>query len=171
MSELLKKFGQEEDATANSYIASLTDFVKWTTTINLAAVVWIANTLSSSAQILQVSSIIALTSLIFSLLFAIIAIKRILDASSNEWDVSRILNSRALLRLTIASEIGDVSSDNLKLGELEKQLNATLGIRKKYRETAHFNQPATLHTALLAFGITAYAVGQLITVIVPVWPF
>lgn len=168
--DVLEKYGEAEQTASKTYLTTLTDFVKWTTTITLAAVVWIANTLSSSSQVLQISGVLALLLLVFSLLFAVIGIKHILDVASNEWDIERILHHRAYLRLATVFRTNDETSEKVKLNELERQLNAALAVRKKYRESKFFKLPVTLHATLLALGVATYGVGQFILVLIINYP-
>ena len=137
----------KERAAAESYFRILTDFVKWTTAINLAAIVWIASAIKSLDNYPHSLAILALFMLLMSLVLAIYSISRVFDGSSNEWDLSRSIHSLALLDYfeksnPIAEFIARRRKASKELSEKSLEKSA------KYYGTSYFNVPVTWHLIL-----------------------
>ena len=152
----------KERVAAENYLHNLTDFVKWTTTLTLAAVVWISTAITSFEGFAQTVGITSLLALLVSLVFAIISIKRVFDGSSNEWDLSRATHTIALLELfeKINPSADFIEKRRKKANEL---LEKSLEQNTKYYGTSYFNAPVTLHSISLCIGVALYAVSQLIS--------
>jgi len=161
--EDLDKYQQKERLGAETYLTSYVDFVKWTTTLDLAAIVWLATVTSSYVGLARWLTLLGLASLVIALVLAVLALKTVLDTSAHEWDVARLHHSLALLDLF---ETSGASEDFVKRkrDELTKRFNELSQIGDKFYGTQLFNRLATWHTATLAGGVVLYALGQLVTV-------
>ena len=74
-----------ENEERDLYLEGIKDFVKWTSTFAVAAILWIANAITSMAGIPRLFAVLGLCSLIISLLLAINLSSTILYAQAQYW--------------------------------------------------------------------------------------
>jgi hypothetical protein len=157
---------EKEHSSADTFASRLADFIKWTTATSVAAVAWVGAALPDLTGVSRLLAILSLLLLTLSLILAIVSMKRMLDASSNEWDLSR---SGRSLKLVEMFEKGGASKEfvSRKRTELRGIFERALLKSSSYYGSTFFNVPATWHTALLALGIAVYGISQLA---VPLFP-
>lgn len=77
-----------ENLPGEEYLKGIVDFVKWSSALAVAAILWIGNFITSAKGSWTISafSLLLLTS---SLVVAVLAARRVLTAWVREWDVAR----------------------------------------------------------------------------------
>jgi len=144
-----------------SYLKGIIDFVKWTSTIAIAAILWVGNTMTSITGLLRILAIVGLVFLVGSLIIAIILVNRVLTAWAREWDLARESYSFYVLKKFKAVEPSKVTEQK----ETE-QINHLL---KAGKATWPFSQPAVFsagvswHIAFLAAGLFIYVLAQILS--------
>lgn len=95
--ELLKAETTKEDIDRSrnllqreksSYLKGVIDFVKWTSTIAVAAAIWVLNVVTSLSGITQRIGILAFGSLVISLFFAILTVREAVKNWGRNWTIA-----------------------------------------------------------------------------------
>lgn len=102
---------EREKLLAGSYYKGIVDFMKWTSTVAIAAILWVGNTLTSIAGMPWIISIASLVFLVLSLVIAILAVRLILIAWAREWAWAREEHTLYLLKKLKAIEPSKVSQE------------------------------------------------------------
>lgn len=81
--------GEQERLQADTYLKGIIDFIKWSSTLAVAAVLWIGNFITSATGTPRIISAVSLLLLMSSLIVAVLAAGRVLTAWAREWDAAR----------------------------------------------------------------------------------
>jgi hypothetical protein len=162
--EYLQSEVEREKEISDSYIKNYVDLLKWSTTICLAAILWITNSfinLNADAKLFSFTSIIFL---ILSIIIAISCFKLCLDLYAINWD--KVRRDILLFYVKIAEKVGD-EGDFAKNKETEYQDldNEIKGKQTSFSNTNMFNRLLGIHITLLILGIILY----LISIGINVW--
>ena len=163
---------KRERFLADAYLKGIVDFVKWSSTLAIAAILWIGNFLSSATGIRLILSGISLFSLLISLVVAILAVKRVLTAWSLEWDLAQANYTFSIFKkykwwkqqsLTQNHDRSNNASqqmlDKLEKEQIDKLLNS-VDSTKPFSESKSFNIWINIHITLLIVGLLTYIVAQ-----------
>jgi len=161
--EYLQAEVEREMEISDSYIKNYVDLLKWSTTICLAAILWITNsfiTLNANAKYFSFASIIFL---IISIIIVISCFKLCLDLYAINWD--KVRRDILLFYVKIAKKVGD-DGDFAKNKETEYQNldNEINGKQTRFSNTVMFNRLLGIHITLIILGIFLYLISMGINV-------
>jgi hypothetical protein len=91
----LKEMRQQESISAQTFYKGVVDFLKWTATLTVAAILWVSNAVESASGVAQVVAIFSLFFLILSLIIAVYTVYWVLSGWAKEW-VANIEEERLL---------------------------------------------------------------------------
>ena len=154
---------KQERFWAMSYHKGVVDFVKWTSTLAGAAMLWVSNAISTTTGWPRFFMIASSISLILSLVLAIFTARQVLAAWATEWKVASEMYTLSVLKKFKATSLKKVSEEKER-----EQINRLLSAYKDawlYQEPAVFNRWVTGHTLLLAFGLAMYLIAQALSAI------
>ena len=156
--EELKQAQEQEASSAQLYFQGIIDFIKWTSTLGVAAILWVGNALTSLDSLALYLAISSLVALIISLIVAVIVVYRVLTAWSKEWVVASETHSFLLMKKLKFVEEDMVSDEKEKehAGRLLKAVDAT----KPFHQPTSFNLRVVGHVGLLTIGLVLYALAQ-----------
>jgi hypothetical protein len=147
--------------------------LKWSSTLAVAAILWIGNFIASATGASWVISAVSLLLLIISLIVAIIAARRVLTAWAREWDIAREDHAFSLFKKWKRFKTKELKpTETDQLNELDKRereridrlLNALDAIKPFY-ESKRFSAWISWHIFLLIGGLIAYIIAQFISVL------
>ncbi len=160
--------GEQEKLSGEAYLKGIVDFVKWSSTLAVAAILWIGNFITSATGVSLVVSAVSLFLFMGSLIVAILAAVIVLTAWAREWDVAREDHAFTLFKKLKALKTMELkSTDTAQLNELGKQererierLINSLDAAKPFSESKRFDTWIRLHIILLIVGLLVYIVAQ-----------
>lgn len=157
----VKESSLRERTRGEAYLGGLVDFIKWTSTISLAAVAWVAEAASEASGVSQRVSVAALVVLLFSIGVAVLAVKNVLAAWARQWEVAQASH---ILREVETFWAGMLEDDFLQRRKKEALdgLAEALGNSKKYDRPAFFNRLIVCHISLSALGIAIYVIALIL---------
>jgi len=176
----------EEKLWADSYLKGIIDFVKWTSTIGTAAILWVGSATTAMSGWAQGLAVCSLGLFIVSLVIAVYTVRQVLTAWAKEWELareaSRIIRNWNPVEFSKVIELekrfGGLSSPeffvemtkaglsyppaNLVLKELEQlnPLTKAIDAIKPYSQPARFNRWVSWHTGFLVVGLITYVIAQ-----------
>ncbi|MHB0965486.1 MAG: hypothetical protein ACYC36_03440 [Bellilinea sp.] len=165
--------GEREELLAEAYLKGLIDFVKWSSTLAVAAILWIGNFITSATGLSWAMSALSLVLLIVSLVVAIFAARRVLIAWAKEWEVARADHAFSLFKKFKAIKTRELKlTETARLNELDKQeqdiierLIKSIDSAKPFSESKRFNTWISWHIILLIGGLLVYIVAQFLGVL------
>jgi hypothetical protein len=154
----IKQAEKQETLKTDAYLKGTTDFVKWTSTLAAAAVLWVANGLGGQAGFSWVLSMTSLGILLAALAVAILAVHRVLTAWASEWSQSREQHAFYLLKQFKHFEPEQVSEE--KEGEYIDRLLKATEAGRKYLDPQGFHRWVLWHVGLLLAGLFFYVIAR-----------
>jgi hypothetical protein len=151
---------ERERLLAKSYREGLTDFVKWTSTLAIAATLWVGNASVSAKASPRPILVVSLAFLIVSLILAVVAVRDVLLAWEREWASASALNSFYLVKKLRGLDPPKASQENED--EAINRLLESWSAEKPFSHPKRFNVWLAIHMILLLLGLAAYAVAQLL---------
>ena len=163
--------GEQEKLLAEAYLKGIVDFVKWSSTLAVAAILWIGNFITSATRLSWTMSALSLILLMSSLIVAVLAARRVLTAWAREWDVAREDHAFSLFKKWKAIKTRDLKPTEIaQLNELDQQereridrLIKSLDAAKPFSESKRFNAWISWHIILLIGGLLIYVVAQFLS--------
>lgn len=158
---------EEERLRAESYLKGLTDYVKWTTTLAGAAVLWVGNGLMSLSMLPQVVATVGLLLLSASSVAAVFAVFYVLGMQRKEWTEtrtwSRFYDTERVIQ-DIEAAFGPGHAEPMETESLEHLREALDAAQEAEisRDPAVFQRWAGTHVALLVAGLCAYVLAQVL---------
>ncbi len=161
---------EQEKTLAEAYLSGITDFVKWSSTLAIAAILWIGNNITSVAGPSWVLSAFSLIFLVCSLLLAVFVVRRVLIAWAREWDAAREDYAFSLFKKWKAFRVNEIRPiEATQLVELEKKereridrLLDALDATKPFAEPKGFSIWVSWHIGLLIAGLIIYVLAQIL---------
>ncbi len=157
----ITKAGDDEKQSAQSYLEGVMDSMKWTSTLSIAALLWIGNNIGSVKAPFRSILAVSLIFLIFSLIIAIITVRDVLMARNTKW-ISDIEHETLLLlkkwKTMEPSEVSD-RKENEQIQRLIRAMEAS----RPFTRPTRFNMWVTLHMIFLVLGLGLYALAQYLT--------
>lgn len=162
---------EKEKLLSETYIKGIVDFMKWSSTIAIAAILWISRNITSVEGLFWWLSIVSLIFLLFSLIVAVFAVKWVLTAWAREWDLAIEDYDFSLLKKwkwlgvsklipTNSVELAELDrKEHEQIGRLLKALNAT----KPFSEPNKFIAWVSWHIAFLVAGLFIYVLAQIMS--------
>lgn len=154
---------EKEKILAGSYLKGITDFVKWTSTIAVAAILWIGNGITSIAGLPWKISIAGLVFLVLSLAIAVFAAKRILTAWATEWASASEEHTLYVLKKWKAVEPTKLPEKE-EVEQIYRYLDAVKATRP-FTQPTGFSAQVSWHIALLLVGLLLYVCAQVLSVL------
>jgi len=179
---------EDEQRTENEYFKGILDFVKWTSAIATAALLWVGNSVASFSGLPRVIAFVGLLFFILSIAIAIITIRQVLAAWARRWNVAQeasyLLQAWNPVALRKANELenkyGHMSpmeyfTEMTKAGEsypsaqlvieelkqLEPLIKA-IEANVPYTRQARFGTWVSVHVVLLLVGLILYVTAQIL---------
>lgn len=151
---------EELKLSAYTYLKGIIDFVKWTSTIAIATIIWIGSNLTtikgSMGRIIIMVSLIVLG---LSLICAIITFNRVLEGWSLKWECD--LTSLIILR-SIQIEGTKVSAENIDPNQINRFMKANEDIQS-FNKPKIFKNYVAWHVILLVIGLWLYICAQILS--------
>lgn len=153
---------EQEKLLAETYLKGIADFVKWSSTLAVAAILWIGNHITSVAGLLWVLSVLSLIFLVSSLVVAVLVVRRVLTAWAREWDVARGDHTFSLFKKWKAFEASEPKRIEMakKEQELINRLIDAIDAVRPFSEPKSFSTWVSWHIVLLIVGLVIYALAQ-----------
>jgi hypothetical protein len=169
----IEEAADEERVLAKTYLKAQTDFIKWSSTIAVAAILWIGNAEIPSAGLPWLLFLSSLALLVASLIAALVAARRVLIGWAREWDVARHDHKFSLFtkwkayKLSQNTELDQSELADLKLKENRsiEDLIAAIDAARPFSEPKGFTIPVTCHLLLLVGGLVAYVATRIMQAI------
>ena len=152
---------EKEAASAALFYKGIVEFIKWTSTLAAAAILWIGTAIASSEGSARYLAGMGLVSLVISLVIAISVVYRVLTAWSNEWVANRAEHTLWLVKKLRSVEAVNVSDEEEK--KYVEQLLSAIDNTKSFREPSSFNRRVVAHISLLTLGLLLYAAAQIVS--------
>src|SRR5437764_219097 len=127
----IKQAEKQEALKADAFLKGLTDFVKWTSAVAVAAVLWVGSGLGGQAGFSWVLSLASLGLLLGSLAVAVLVGHRGLRAWGAEWSEARELHSFYVLK-----QFKHFEPEQASEGKEAEQINRLLTAIKAGRDYA-----------------------------------
>jgi len=164
---------EKEKLLSETYIKGIVDFMKWSSTIAIAAILWISSNINSLAGLFWWLSIVSLIFLLVSLVVAVFAVKWVLTAWAREWNVAREDYNLCLfkkfewfkksnLKSAESDQITDLDRKELELEQIDRLINA-IDAAKPFSEPKKFNAWISCHIAPLVIGLLIYVIAQILS--------
>jgi hypothetical protein len=155
----LKEAHEQEIASAQTYYKGVIDFIKWTSTLAAAAILWVGTTITSARGVERYLAGLGLVSLIASLMIAVSIMHRVLTAWGREWDAHRAEHTLWVIEKLKAVDAVQVSQEEeVKYYE---QAMSTIDAARPFRESSSFTKRIMGHIILLTTGLLLYAIAQI----------
>lgn len=164
---------EQEKLSSEAYLKGVIDFVKWTSTLAVAGILWIGNFITSATELTWAISAVSLFLLMTSLIAAIFAIRRVLTTWAREWDMAREEQAFTLFKKFKALKTKELKpTETAQLYELGKQeweriehLINSIDATKPFSESKRFETWIRLHIILLILGLFIYIVAQFLSIL------
>jgi hypothetical protein len=165
---------EKEKFSSEAYLKGIVDFVKWSSTLAVAAILWIGNFINSTTGLSWIISLASLLLLLSSLIVAILAARSVLMAWAIEWDLAREQNDFVLFKkwktfklkeLKSKEDAAELNKLNKQEGELIDSLIKSVQSAKPFSKSKKFNSWIKWHIFLLVIGLLAYVVAQFLSVL------
>jgi hypothetical protein len=152
----LKAAQNEETTTAEAFYKGVTEFVKWTSTLSLAAILWVGQTLKDTGEgLARYCFIASLLFLISSLIVAVVTFWWVLKGWANNWKANQELY--ATLGNKFVGESVIIAND--------EQVEGLLRAVKKagpFQDPSTFDHRVFAHSVLLLAGLVLYVMAQIL---------
>jgi hypothetical protein len=152
---------EQEKLSAQSFLEGVVDFVKYTSTVSIAGLLWVGNSIGVARAPFRSILAVSLLFLVCSLIVAVITIWNVLVARGKEWDADIEDEVFVLLKKLKAIEPSKVSEQ--KESEQIHSLIKTIEASKPFARPTVFNRWVIVHVIFLVLGVTAYALAQFLT--------
>jgi hypothetical protein len=161
--DISSKAEREEKFLAEAYLKGITDFVKWSSTLAIAAILWIGNNITSVAGLSWVwwLSVVSLGFLVFSLVIAVLIVNRVLTAWGLKWVAIREWQKAILLKKEAEEEPSKVTDQELTTQHRQSLKTAIATV--PLSQPAGFNTWVSWHIVLLIAGLVIYALAQILS--------
>jgi len=172
MQETIDQSKKDLDTQADTYFRVVVDFLKWTSTVTIGAMVWIGNNLDKVKPIPLVIAIVALLCLFASLVVAIHVVRRISIAAAKDWSLA--IADSAILRNSILKSVllSIVPAEELSAG-FEREERAAkdhkwdaLKAAQPFSQPEGFNFWITVYVISLLTGLFLYVFAQILNVVI-----
>jgi hypothetical protein len=157
----LEEARKQEITSAQTFYKGVIDFIKWTSTLAAAGILWVGATVTSTEGVARYLAGLGLVSLITSLIMAVSIMHRVLTAWSREWDEHRAEHTLWLVKKLKAIDAAKVS-DEEEVKYVE-QLMSAIDAARPFRETGGFSKKVVYHIGLLTIGLLLYAIAQVLS--------
>lgn len=154
--ELITELIDVEKVKEESYFKGIVDYIKWTSTIGIGAILWIGNTLRMNYQLITIISLIFLIS---SLIIAIFIIYQVLGLWSKEWEAARKTKSAIYSHNFFAKYAGSgdpPENSRKKIDDKFAQAYDAFLATESYQKPKQFNKIVFFHIFLLVIGLILY---------------
>jgi hypothetical protein len=149
----IRRAEKEEKLKADAYLKGITDFVKWTSTLAIAAVLWVANGLSGQPWLSWTLSMTSLGLLLAALAIAVLSIHRVLMAMASEWSESQELH-RLCLQKKLRAFQPEKGTEDKEIEQIDRLLKA-IETSRLYSGPKGFNQWVLWYIGILLGGLVS----------------
>jgi|GEM_PF-2625555 len=155
----IKQAEKEEKRLVESYLKGITDFVRWTSTVAIAAILWVGNIITSTAGFSRAWLLISLVFLVLSLGIAVLTVRLVLIAWATEWNLASEDYNFCLLKKLKAIDPPKVTEqkETEQISRLIKAIDDT----KPFSRPTGFSTWVSLHIGLLLIGLLTYVFAQI----------
>jgi hypothetical protein len=152
---------EKELVSAELFYKGLIDFIKWTSTLATAAILWIGEAIASTSGEARYLAGLGLIFLVFSLLLAISVVYRVLSAWGADWAANRAEHIFWLVKKLQAVNATEVSEEQ-EMEYVDKLMN-TIDETKPFQDPRSFNRRVITHIGFLATGLLFYVIAQIVS--------
>ncbi len=151
---------KQEKVLVEAYLKGITDFVKWSSTLAIAAILWVGDNITSIAGLSWAwrLSIVSLLFLVGSLVIAVLMVSLVLKAWAAEWVVTSEDYSFVVLKKLKAIEPSKVTKQK-EVEQVNRLLDA-IDATRPFSQPARFNTWLSWHIVFLIAGLFIYALAQ-----------
>lgn len=126
----------------------------YTSTIAIAAILWIGNSITSFAGLYRIMAIASLVFLVVSLVIAVFTVKRVLNAWASEWILAREDCTVLMLKKFNAIEPSKASKQ-IEIEHINRLMKA-IDDTKTFSQPTGFNAYISWHISILLAGLFIY---------------
>jgi len=170
----IRRASKEEKELAQSYLAGLIEYAKWTSTVAIAAGIWIGNGLSSLSRLPLYLSIASLVLIILSLVIAVYAVRRVLTSWAIEWKVAKedysllLLKKLKALRPEATSTIDPAAGEDLERKEriIIDRLVAAIEESRPLSDPGGYRSLISWHVVLLVGALFLFILAKIIDALI-----
>ncbi len=148
-----------EKHSSESFLKGIIDFIKWTTTITVASVIWIgsqSHSLVGTARFVVGASMLAF---LFSLIIAVITMRRVLNAWAADWNLA--IKDQTFVLLKKAEAFGLTKTEEQRVEESINELLDAIDATRTYTRPFEYSCWISWHTGLLLLGLVLYVTAQI----------
>lgn len=165
---------EQEKLLSETYLKGIVDFMKWSSTLVIAAILWISRNMTSIEGLFWWLSIASLIFLLVSLVVAVFAFKWVLTAWAREWSVAREdygyllfkkfkwFEKSKLNKMKPEEFAQSIELDKKELDQIDHYINA-INAAKPFSEPKKFNTWISWHIAPMVIGLLIYATAQILS--------
>ncbi len=149
---------EEETLFARNYLKGVIDFVKWTSTVVVASILWMGSSIFRYESNNLVPLVLGMAFLISSLIVSIFTVKRILKEWGDQWELATAeYNFFLIKRVKVLSTKISKEKENEALEKIVKIVN-----KKHLPEPKEYNRKVAFHVILLVAGLAFYIISLII---------
>lgn len=158
---------EQEKVRGESYLQGIADYMKWTTTLAGAALLWVGNALVGLSSVSRVVAGVGLILLSTSLATAVFAAFYVLRALGNEWMWTKEWHQFTLFdqaRALVPDNAPHKAVEEIERARLDQWHQAldAAGKASASKDPAVFRWWVVSHVGLLVGGLCAYVLAQLL---------
>jgi len=147
---------ETEKANGESFLRGVTDFLKWTSTVAAAAVIWIGGLSGSLTGAPRILAAVSLAAILVSLIVAVITMRRVLTAWAKSWNLAIKDSKYVLLKKLQAVDPAMVAKN--QVAEAIDELLDAVDASRTYSRPAEYARWATWHVSLLVLGLILHVI-------------
>lgn len=149
---------ETEKASGESFLRGVTDFLKWTSTVAAAAVIWIGGLSGSLTGAPRILAAVSVAAILVSLVVAVITIRRVLTAWAKSWNLAIKDSKYVLLKKLHAVDPAMVAKN--QMAEAIDELLDAVDASRTYSRPAEYARWVTSHVSLLVLGLILHVIAQ-----------
>ena len=147
---------EAEKFSGETFLKGIIDFIKWTSTVAAAAVIWIGSLSSSLAGTPRMVAGAGMLVILLSIVIAAIAIRRVLNAWAAEWNLAIREHSYVLLKKLEALEPSKVTEH--QMAESIEQLMQATNFTRAYSRPLAYSRWISCNAGSFMLGLLLYII-------------
>jgi len=164
-----RQIAKELPQKSETYLSGVTDLIKWTSTIIIAATLWIADNVTSIKEPLRIIALAALPCLIFALAIAAYTFWQATVTLAKEWALAdradaltKIVEKFQKLPPVVAKKQDTWARAQVEMQEAAEQYLEAISAARSASQLKAFKIRTALLITLLTMGIFCYALAQIL---------
>jgi hypothetical protein len=151
LSDLIKRYGEETEASSERYFSGILNFFQWTTTFAFAIIIWIGTNAHKQPYKLNFFLFLSIICILIAIASSIITAYFILDS----WNVERELKFH-IHKLLVFSQVEEKNPTDKGKMDIETEKRKVLELGKSIFIFKRFDKHLIFHISILFIGIILY---------------